>query len=93
MILFWKNQNIFISFRCQHCRQRCKTSSDLFVHLQSCPEMIKKGNDLNHSTSLSQRNETIELETNGDVPLEELGELEDEPDESEKLIESKIIFL
>lgn len=30
------------STRCQHCRQRCKTSSDLVVHLQSCLEANKK---------------------------------------------------
>ncbi|XP_039279826.1 LOW QUALITY PROTEIN: uncharacterized protein LOC111050663 [Nilaparvata lugens] len=33
------------STRCQHCRQRCKTSSDLFVHLQSCSEANRKDSD------------------------------------------------
>lgn len=30
------------STRCQHCRQRCKTSADLVVHLKSCVEAMKK---------------------------------------------------
>ncbi|XP_071449130.1 uncharacterized protein [Hetaerina americana] len=29
------------STRCQHCRQRCKTSADLMVHLQSCLSSLK----------------------------------------------------
>ncbi|XP_046385306.1 uncharacterized protein LOC124155494 [Ischnura elegans] len=29
------------STRCQHCRQRCKTSADLMVHLQSCLNSTK----------------------------------------------------
>lgn len=29
------------SSRCQHCRQRCKSSTDLYNHLQNCPEALK----------------------------------------------------
>lgn len=28
------------STRCQYCRQRCKSSADLFNHLQKCPEAM-----------------------------------------------------
>lgn len=33
------------SSRCQHCRQRCKSSTDLYHHLKTCPEALKV---LNH---------------------------------------------
>ncbi|XP_049857211.1 uncharacterized protein LOC126337007 isoform X2 [Schistocerca gregaria] len=42
------------STRCQHCRQRCKTSADLVIHLQSCTEAnryTKGSNDINLETS------------------------------------------
>ncbi|KAJ8958810.1 hypothetical protein NQ318_019568, partial [Aromia moschata] len=29
------------SSRCQFCRQRCKSSADLYNHLQTCPEAVK----------------------------------------------------
>lgn len=29
------------STRCQYCRQRCKSSSDLVIHLHTCPEALK----------------------------------------------------
>ncbi|XP_072393379.1 uncharacterized protein [Diabrotica undecimpunctata] len=45
------NKNHFIipysksSSRCQFCRQRCKSSTDLYNHLQTCPE-ARKAQDL-----------------------------------------------
>ncbi|RZF39305.1 hypothetical protein LSTR_LSTR017440 [Laodelphax striatellus] len=46
------------STRCQHCRQRCKTSSDLLVHLQSCSEANRRGGDhLTEETEDSQASE------------------------------------
>lgn len=35
------------STRCQHCRQRCKSSTDLFNHLQTCEEAFKAIQELN----------------------------------------------
>lgn len=34
------------STRCQYCRQRCKTSADLVVHLKSCAEANKNSSEL-----------------------------------------------
>lgn len=34
------------STRCQYCRQRCKTSADLLVHLKSCAEANKNSSEL-----------------------------------------------
>lgn len=79
-----------LSSRCQHCRQRCKTSSDLFAHLQSCPEMIKKGSD-NSCFNTSQNTSIDPAETNGneDIPMDEDGEIDDEPEENDEFVESK----
>lgn len=34
------------STRCQYCRQRCKTSADLLVHLKSCAEANKNSSEV-----------------------------------------------
>lgn len=72
------------STRCQHCRQRCKTSSDLFVHLQSCPEIIKKGHN---ASSLNYSEET---ETNGidAIHADRDSEVADENGENDELLEN-----
>ncbi|XP_049800009.1 uncharacterized protein LOC126235329 [Schistocerca nitens] len=56
------------STRCQHCRQRCKTSADLVIHLQSCTEAnryTKGSNDINLKTS----DDVCEM--NGELTLNE----------------------
>lgn len=32
------------SSRCQFCRQRCKSSADLYAHLQNCPDALRAHN-------------------------------------------------
>ncbi len=81
-------------FRCQHCRQRCKTSSDLFVHLQSCPEMIRKGGGINGESSPkveNQNNESLEISTKENEPAAEDQEMEDESRENDKFSESEYL--
>ncbi|KAJ4431354.1 hypothetical protein ANN_19951 [Periplaneta americana] len=67
------------STRCQHCRQRCKTSADLIIHLQSCTEANK-----NHTTSSpSPAAVAAATETSTTKEEEKAGEVEDE-EEDEK---------
>lgn len=45
------------STRCQHCRQRCKSSTDLLNHLQTCAEAIKALQNNNIKKSEYNKNE------------------------------------
>ncbi|XP_065226531.1 uncharacterized protein LOC135849797 isoform X3 [Planococcus citri] len=66
------------STRCQHCRQRCKTSSDLYVHLQSCPEVLKKG------SGAGQANGTVTLHAIESEDVEDDCDMEAFADENEE---------
>lgn len=57
------------SSRCQFCRQRCKSSVDLYNHLQSCSEAIKA-----HTLSLKDE---VDSETEGDLRIDEDHIIED----------------
>jgi len=78
-------------YRCQHCRQRCKTSSDLFAHLQSCPEMNKK-EMLNNYAIDAQRNGDLEntstVNDMDDMPMDE-DPMDDLPPDLEDFPESE----
>lgn len=57
------------SSRCQYCRQRCKSSIDLFNHLQFCPEALKA-----HHFPVK---EEIDSENEGELRIDEDHIIED----------------
>nr|XP_018912996.1 PREDICTED: uncharacterized protein LOC109041199 [Bemisia tabaci] len=65
------NGNELFSTRCQHCRQRCKTSLDLIQHLKSCTEARKK---------LLDEKEDEEPEGEEEGKLDEM-DMDDDPSE------------
>jgi len=67
------------STRCQHCRQRCKTSADLVMHLQSCSEANKK-NLLGSSPSPLP---TTEVTTAKEEKVEDVEDEEEEEEEED----------
>ncbi|PSN41765.1 hypothetical protein C0J52_08854 [Blattella germanica] len=66
------------STRCQHCRQRCKTSADLVIHLQSCTEANR---NLATSPVPTTENKEEKMEIVEDEEEEEEGEEEEEEEE------------
>lgn len=50
--------------RCEFCRQRCKSTTDLYMHLQVCVEAIK-------AHSLSIKEEEIDSENEGELKIDE----------------------
>ncbi|KRT82082.1 hypothetical protein AMK59_3433, partial [Oryctes borbonicus] len=56
------------STRCQYCRQRCKSSTDLLNHLQTCSEALKRVKNESDCDAFKLENEeTLE---NGPHPME-----------------------
>lgn len=47
------------SSRCQFCRQRCKSSSDLVIHLQTCPEALKSLKEKQHEEGQQKMEESV----------------------------------
>ncbi|CAG9858694.1 unnamed protein product [Phyllotreta striolata] len=79
-----KNQSIIplhniSSSRCQFCRQRCKSSTDLYNHLQTCPEARKA------QSSMEPKEE--ESDTEGELRIDEG---QDEPDNKPHPMENKV---
>lgn len=77
------------STRCQHCRQRCKTSSDLVMHLQSCLEANKKNLTGSSSsplptTEIANAKEGKVADVEGEEEEEEEEEGEDDEEEEEE---------
>jgi hypothetical protein len=68
------------STRCQHCRQRCKTSADLVIHLQSCSEANK--NLVESSSSSAPIIETADVK---EKKVENVEDEEEEDDEEERV--------
>lgn len=54
------------STRCQFCRHRCKTSADLFVHLQTCVEARNSAAESDDSASEIESH-TEKLDVSGDL--------------------------
>ncbi|KAG8231210.1 hypothetical protein J437_LFUL010907 [Ladona fulva] len=76
------------STRCQHCRQRCKTSADLMVHLQSCLNSVKDdegGGVAEEEETEGKEEEEIKGEEEGKEDEDGKGEDgKDEDDEEEE---------
>ncbi|KAG5893691.1 hypothetical protein JTB14_017801 [Gonioctena quinquepunctata] len=67
------------SSRCQFCRQRCKTSTDLYNHLQICPEAHKA----------QVKKEEIDSENEGELVINE-GHLSDDSETKPHPMENKV---
>lgn len=68
------------STRCQYCRQRCKTSADLLVHLKTCPEANRVASD---PLNIDDGDEEGELGELGEIGRERM-EVEDNEGEEEQ---------
>lgn len=69
------------SSRCQFCRQRCKSSTDLYNHLQICDEAIKA-----HNLSIK---EEMDSENEGELKIDEDHIIAD-PDNKPHPMENKV---
>ncbi|PNF33784.1 hypothetical protein B7P43_G10226, partial [Cryptotermes secundus] len=81
------------STRCQHCRQRCKTSADLLIHLQSCSEANKNLAASSPSptpiTEIPDAKEEKVQDVEDEEEEEEEGEEEEQEEEEEKIREEE----
>lgn len=68
------------STRCQHCRQRCKTSTDLINHLKSCKAF---------GAAYDQQIKMEEQEKQDEASMEE-DEEPDKPDSTENSMENRV---
>lgn len=66
------------STRCQYCRHRCKTSTDLYIHLQSCLEAARSSADSFDSGSENESN-VDKIDVSGDITDEGLISVAGEP--------------
>ncbi|XP_047987022.1 zinc finger protein Xfin-like isoform X1 [Leguminivora glycinivorella] len=57
------------STRCQNCRHRCKSSADLYVHMQTCGKVYKEGNE--HSNDSEIRHEATSSIHETDIAKDE----------------------
>ncbi|KAJ8916234.1 hypothetical protein NQ315_016373, partial [Exocentrus adspersus] len=71
------------SSRCQFCRQRCKSSTDLYNHLQTCPEALKL------DQVLDLKVEQVDIKEEMDTSSEHEGELRIDEDQSAEESEMK----
>ncbi|XP_072936309.1 uncharacterized protein [Epargyreus clarus] len=62
------------STRCQNCRHRCKSSADLYIHMQSCGK--------SEAASSEQNSESLNQDSNETVTLNEEKESEPHPMEN-----------
>ncbi|XP_055297637.1 uncharacterized protein LOC129566096 isoform X2 [Sitodiplosis mosellana] len=69
--------NLGTSTRCQYCRHRCKTSADLYVHLQSCAEARTSAESCDSASEVESNNE--KLDVNGELTDEGMIDLTNEP--------------
>lgn len=69
--------NLGTSTRCQYCRHRCKTSTDLYVHLQSCAEARTSAESCDSASEVESNNE--KLDVSGELTDEGMVDLTNEP--------------
>lgn len=69
--------NLGTSTRCQYCRHRCKTSSDLYVHLQSCAEARTSAESCDSASEVESSTE--KLDVSGELTDEGMIDLTTEP--------------
>lgn len=65
------------STRCQYCRHRCKTSTDLYIHLQSCIEARSSADSFDSGSEVDSNNEKIDV--SGDITDEGVIDMTNEP--------------
>ncbi|CAG9814202.1 unnamed protein product [Phaedon cochleariae] len=71
------------STRCQACRQRCKSSTDLYNHLQACPEAIR-------AQSLIPKEE-VDSESEGELKIDiDGGQVPEEEETKPHPMENKV---
>lgn len=66
------------STRCQYCRHRCKTSTDLYIHMQGCLEAARSSADSFDSGSEIESN-LDKIDVSGDITDEGLISVSGEP--------------
>lgn len=66
------------STRCQYCRHRCKTSTDLYIHMQSCLEAARSSADSFDSGSEIESN-LDKIDVSGDITDEGIISMAGEP--------------
>lgn len=54
------------SSRCQYCRQRCKSSADLFIHIQNCKE-ARNSAEVDSLDSESEAGSNDKIDISGDI--------------------------
>ncbi|CAH1133376.1 unnamed protein product [Ceutorhynchus assimilis] len=69
--------------RCQYCRQRCKSSADLYNHLQTCAEAIKMHSDLDLNDTSSEHENELKID-------EDRHSVDDEFDNKPHPMENKV---
>lgn len=69
--------NLGTSTRCQYCRHRCKTSADLYVHLQSCAEARTSAESCDSASEVESNNE--KLDVSGELTDDGMIDLTNEP--------------
>lgn len=69
--------NVGTSTRCQYCRHRCKTSTDLYNHLQSCAEARSSAESCDSASEIESNNGKVDV--SGDLTDEGMIDLTTEP--------------
>ncbi|XP_031627322.1 uncharacterized protein LOC116343422 isoform X2 [Contarinia nasturtii] len=67
------------STRCQYCRHRCKSSADLYIHLQSCAEARTSAESCDSASEVESNNEKQSLDISGELTDEGMIDLTSEP--------------
>lgn len=69
--------NLGSSTRCQYCRHRCKTSADLYIHLQSCAEARTSAESCDSASEVESNTEKVDV--SGELTDEGMIDLTNEP--------------
>lgn len=70
--------NMGTSTRCQYCRHRCKTSADLFVHMQKCAEARSSAESCDSASEIDSSNND-KVDVSGDLTDDGMIDLTTEP--------------
>lgn len=70
--------NMGTSTRCQYCRHRCKTSADLFLHMQKCAEARSSAESCDSASEIESSNND-KVDVSGDLTDEGMIDLTAEP--------------
>lgn len=75
------------STRCQHCRHRCKSSADLFVHMQHCMEAPRSASNGDSNESHSNYSSVEKIDVSEDY-IDEIGD--DDSDSEPHPMENRV---